>query len=545
MASSVKDLSTASKALRSGRQRVLMGGLEVLKPTSDGPLYKWDRPFTNRETGKLYDYHHGCSPEKPGDPPCFGTDETCSNVRHMAEKLLLYSDGPSKYILVKGGEGSGKSVFGIMKDLMRLQRGMSGIMVSPDFEHFKKSLWAEFRRWCPPEAVLARERYRLKPDWEPSKQFELHFHTIYGGQPATLYCGGMDDPSGWHGPNVSWAHGDEVHRKNDSEILTVLSGRVRIDGPKGEKPQLWFTTTPKMNWLFDFFGGVPNPFGDMMDDEELFKDDDVWAAFKRKAVLLTIRTRDNQANLTEDYVEDRAAPLTESQRAVYLDAAWHDIAELTDFLPDGVWDACKEEELPPLGKHEPVVMAVDGAYAAKGDSFARVLAGPHPSRQDVAAIRKVVVYEAKGVQQDFESIMDDIKCDCLDHAVQEIFYDPRELHHMMTLLRVPSKTKDGRKFPGVTCTEFPQGVPREEADKALHDRAITRRVAHDGHPKLREHVHNANKKTTDEGKHVRIVKKHAARKIDAAVCASMACFKADEIVIYSAPQTSSSSGPFR
>ena len=70
--------------------------------------------YVNRETGKMYRPHN--------------TDEA-----------LFISDDRPRRVMVKGGEGSGKSVAGIVKDLERLRRGMSGIMGSPNFVHFKKS----------------------------------------------------------------------------------------------------------------------------------------------------------------------------------------------------------------------------------------------------------------------------------------------------------------------------------------------------------------------------------------------------------------------
>jgi hypothetical protein len=494
--------------------------LSILSPTEVGPVYKW-REYVNRETGRTY---------KP--------------KKHRGEDLVIYSDSP-KHILIKGGEGGGKSVGGIIKDLERLRRGMTGIMVSPDFEHFKKSLWAEFRRWCPLESVIERERYRLRTDWEPSKQFELHFHNEYGGL-STLYCGGMDDPTGWHGPNVSFAHGDEVRRKDDADILKVLSGRVRIPGPKGEPPQLWFTTTPKKHWLFDFFGGVPNPFGEMDVGQEHFKKDDPRALFKSKAVVVTLYTLDNEENLADDYAEDRGSTLTESERRVFLEAQWEDEDDVQHFLHDmALWDACYDSSLPGLTPYDPLVMAVDGAYASKGDVFAMILAGPHPFKEDVVAIRGYKMWEAKGVQRDFDDIESDIKDVCLKYAIGEIVYDPRELHHMMTRLRKAGQLPDKRWWPGVMTTEFPQGVLREQSDKALLDRIVTRRIAHVGQSDIRTHVYNADRKTTEDGKRIRIVKRQRSMKIDLAVCTSMAAFNADSIMLPWDAEGSSSKGPFK
>lgn len=515
-----------------GRQRIQGALLATLRPTSQEPTYKW-REYVNRETNRRYDYHH-FDPKEPQRLPCDGTDAGCKNPNHMAERMFVYSDGP-KYALAKGGEGGGKSVAGIIKDLERLRRGMSGIMISPDFEHFKKSLWAEFRRWCPLEAVLERERYRLRVDWEPSKQFELHFHNELGGL-STLYCGGMDDETGWEGTNVHWAHGDEVRRKDYGSgpalVVTVLAGRVRMRGPNGEKPQLWFTTTPKMHWLYDYFGGVPDHFGRLDEGQEHYKPDDPLALFKSKAVVISLFTQDNAAYMDADYVEDRGAAFqTESERNVHLWAAWEDTADVSHFLEDmAQWNMCastNEDPLTyPLGRREPVVLALDGAYSAKGDVFGGVAAGIHPEDDERVAIRDALAWEAEGKPRDFDLIEDALKIYCLDHAVSEIVYDPRELHQMMGRMRKRSTTSDDRDFPGIMCTEFAQSVEREKADKNFRDMIISRKIIHPGLPLLGKHMANADKKTNDNGKRMRIVKRRDSLKIDLCVCASMAVYKA-------------------
>ena len=130
-----------------------------------------------------------------------------------------------RYLLAKGGEGGGKSVAGIIRDLERIKAGAHGIMGSPDFEHFKKSLWPEFRRWCPWEYVVPSQQYRQHFSWEPGRPFQLAFITG-----AIVYCGGMkeSDIMAWEGPNVNWAHFDEGRRHKTPAALKVLDVRVRI-----------------------------------------------------------------------------------------------------------------------------------------------------------------------------------------------------------------------------------------------------------------------------------------------------------------------------
>jgi hypothetical protein len=72
------------------------------------------------------------------------------NIDHHPGAQEWLDDRSHRYYLAKGGEGSGKSVIGIKRDFDYLKLGnVSGILASPDLPHFKKSLWPEFKAWCP------------------------------------------------------------------------------------------------------------------------------------------------------------------------------------------------------------------------------------------------------------------------------------------------------------------------------------------------------------------------------------------------------------
>jgi hypothetical protein len=193
------------------------------------------------------------------------------------------------------------------------------------------------------------------------------------------------------------------------------------------------------------------------------------------------------------------------------------------------WDACKED-LPPLDKSTPLVLALDGAYAARGDVFGGVAVSRHPNKADAVAVRAVMAWEAKGEPRDFEQIQDDVKNFCLDWNVLQIAYDPTQLVQMMQHLSKPSKTKDGRPFKGVFTSEFGQQSDRTASDKQLLDLITARLIAHDGDTRLRKHLDNADKKTAD-GKKLRIVKRTESLKIDLAVCLSMAAARARSLPV--------------
>jgi hypothetical protein len=400
-----------------------------------------------------------------------------------------------------------------VRDLEALRRGMNGIMVSPDFEHFKRSLWPEFRRWCPWEFVVERERYRQTESWVAGGPFELHFNNEQGGI-STLYCGGIEDPSGWEGPNVSFAHLDEIRRHRKPDAIKVLDGRVRITGPHGEIPQMWLTTTPRKHWLFEYFGPVI--------------DNDPRAAFKADSEVVRLFTEDNEAagNLSAGYTRQRRQSLTESEARVLLEAAWEDIDEADRFLPSiTLWDACREE-LPTLTPNEPMVIALDAGIS--NDSFGMIGVTAHPTKPDCYAARAIHEWKPpRGGKIDFRGTEDCPGPDWLirnvyarNYALQQVVYDPYQLESLCADL-----VRDGI----TQCVPFPQGGQRLASDKFLYDTILARRIAHDGNAALREHVDNSNKKPSPEDRQLRIVKRAEQSKIDLCVCLSMATYSVHQM----------------
>lgn len=458
-AASIQVRAAAELELR--RRRALQDAPRASQWLSDRGVY------VNRDTGRPYAPHH------------------------EDERRFVSGDTP-RYALARGGEGGGKSVAGIIKGLERLRRGMSGIMVSPDLPHFKRSLWPEFKRWCPWSEVVPSQRYRGGFDWEPHDPFMLAFKNG-----ATLLCGGIENPGSWEGPNVHFAHLDEARHKKEPDALKVLAGRIRLPGPNGEPPQLYLTTTPRKHWLYDYFGPL--------------REHDPQAVFKASALEVILRTADNIDHLDPAYVAERGAVLNEAERAVILDAEWLDIDDIDRFLPTILWwDACRED-LPLLDARTPLVCALDGAKS--DDHCALVAVSVHPTRQGALAVRHVRVWEPVSGRHDLGAIEREIRQFCATWNVVLLAYDPYQLHQMAGRL-----ADDGV----VLTQEFGQTTERLLADKALLDRITQRGIAHDGDETLRQHLANADRKLTDDRK-LRMVKRSQALKIDAAVTLSMAC----------------------
>jgi len=396
---------------------------------------------------------------------------------------------------------------------------------SPNLPHFKRSLWPEFRRWCPWDQVVdAHQRYG-KLEWEPHEPFNIVFKNG-----ATLHCAGIEKPGSLEGPNINFAHFDEARHHPDANALKVLDGRVRIPGPDNEPPQIWLTTTPAMNWLFTYFGPV--------------EADDPFLSFKQAARDIVLLTVDNEINLFDGFAQARSQTLTELEARVLLEAQWEDLTEGQPFLPDMTWwDHCREE-LPPLRPHEPLIIGLDaatGRTSSVSDCFAivGVTRHPDPAKADNSvAVRYAKTWQARpggkidyrgdeynpGPERELLRLcgydLDGSGAPAFrqgsGYNVVAVVYDPTELHDMATRLY-----RAGVAF----FREFSQGRLRNEADRQLLDIVRERRVAHDGDETLREHVKNADRKTDESGHQMRIVKRYDSGKIDLAVALSMAAYQ--------------------
>jgi len=190
------------------------------------------------------------------------------------------------------------------------------------------------------------------------------------------------------------------------------------------------------------------------------------------------------------------------------------------FLPDmSLWDMCREE-LPPLGKREPMVVALDAAVT--NDSFAFVGVTRHPLRHDDVAIRMAREWRPVNGRIDFEGSEDNpgplrfLRNLGKEYNIAQVCFDPTELRYAAQIL----------KSEGVFwLKEFPQGGQRLESDKQFLDLIIHRRLSHDGNADLRRHISNANRKPDPETRKLRIVKREANLKIDMAVAGSMGSYE--------------------
>jgi len=434
---------------------------------------------------------------------------------HSPEELAWVKNHDKKNLWALGGEGGGKSVSGIMRDLERAKRGCSGIMTSPDLPHFQRSLWAEMRRWIPWDFIIQPHRRMASRHWQPSKPFMLVWETG-----AVWYLGGMteNDVMAWEGPNINFWHFDEIRRYKTDAALKVIDGRVRIPGPLGDQPQVWFTTTPlpKGSWMWHYTGPIPE------DKEGLARDDRL--EYKRDRLKLKLPTRGNLHNLTPEFLQKRAQTLTDAEAALLLEADEEIEMEGTDrFLPSMVWWDALKASIPPLTKNEPMVLAADAAVGRQtgySDCFGLVGVTRHPDpkyRQHELFVRYVRKWQAApGQKIDFNEPREEIRRLCREFQVVMLAYDIHQLHDMMSGLSEENI---------VWAFDFSQAGRRLQADRQLLDLILEKRIWHDGNSDLREHIDNADKKLDEDGRRLRIVKREDSMKVDLCVCLSMASFE--------------------
>jgi phage terminase large subunit-like protein len=202
--------------------------------------------------------------------------------------------------------------------------------------------------------------------------------------------------------------------------------------------------------------------------------------------------------------------------------------EVDSFLPNiALWDACKDTELPDLGPHEPCILAMDGSES--DDTFPLVIVSRHPADPVRLAVRYCHIYTPvrPGVVIDDTLIEAEIRDLCKRYAIQQIAFDRALIGQLMR--RLTTQTAGGPKPITVPIEKFNQGTDRLVADKGLYDMIVQRRIAHDGHAELRQHVANANKKKDTNG-HIRIIKRTHVLKIDACVATAMGALRADELL---------------
>ena len=222
---------------------------------------------------------------------------------------------------------------------------------------------------------------------------------------------------------------------------------------------------------------------------------------------------------TPEYYQAEAALLHPSEFERIHRNQW--VSAVGEAIPAELWDLCYDPNLSSaIDPRAPAVLGVDLGMA--DDHTALVLVTRHPANHDMAAIRWVKVWEppAGGKMDYTATIAPEIRRLCKQYAIVACVYDDWQAHHLMTELRQEGLTR---------FIAFPQGDGSQQrpgrtiADKQLLDIVVSRKLAHNGDPILKQHVQNAAAKLEGDKK-LRFVKRGKG-KVDALIAASMATFE--------------------
>ena len=195
------------------------------------------------------------------------------------------------------------------------------------------------------------------------------------------------------------------------------------------------------------------------------------------------------------------------------------------FLPDmALWDACKAD-LPPYDGQAPMVIAADASIS--GDTFSLLGMTAHPDRPGIAAVRWYRSWVPQGgLWLDYTPIEQAIARATRDWNVVQLAFDPYQMVSIAQRTEAGLlKTDQDEPSRPIWVDPFNQGPLRLEADKALWDSIMSRRIAHDGSELIREHVSNADKQIDTQERKLRLVKRAGHLRIDLAVACSMAHYR--------------------
>lgn len=200
--------------------------------------------------------------------------------RRNKHQKLFDEDTTSKHLFLSSGFGGGKSHSIVMKSfqLSKLNRGIPGGCVVPSIADFKKDLLPLY------EEILDENRIKYKYH-KTDKWF------LFPWSSGKMYVATAEKKL--RGPNWGWAVINEVTLISQLRYRETL-GRVRL--PRAKYPQIASGGTPegKSHWAYEDFVETP-----LKNSRIIYGD-----------------TRDNQRNLSEDYIPT----LESSYDAVMLDA---------------------------------------------------------------------------------------------------------------------------------------------------------------------------------------------------------------------------------
>jgi hypothetical protein len=199
------------------------------------------------------------------------------------------------------------------------------------------------------------------------------------------------------------------------------------------------------------------------------------------------------------------------------------VANESQFLPEGAWEACYSKDIQPLapGDRRKVVIGVDGSTSRDLTALIAVEYNQETNTNDVCLVRvwkpeRGLFRFGKPTIDLAETLGEEVKRLHEANQLEAIICDPYQLHTLII---------EWQKM-GIRVIELAQSAGRVESDQALYDAVIGRAIRHYNEPTLNLHVKNAIALDTIRG--YRITKERTSMPIDACVALSMANYGASQ-----------------
>ena len=190
------------------------------------------------------------------------------------------------------------------------------------------------------------------------------------------------------------------------------------------------------------------------------------------------------------------------------------VSTATAWLPAGAWPACAEPR--PIPDLAEVVLGFDGSFSNDSTALVAVQVGEVP-HIDVVECWERPAGAGNDWRVPVEAVEEAIRGACRRWQVREIVCDPFRW----------ARTYQVLEGEGLPVVEFPQSPQRMvPATQRFYEAVLNAGVTHSGDPRLARHVDNCVIKTDQRGPRLMKDAKGSPRKIDLAVAAVMAFWRA-------------------
>jgi phage terminase large subunit-like protein len=190
------------------------------------------------------------------------------------------------------------------------------------------------------------------------------------------------------------------------------------------------------------------------------------------------------------------------------------VSRATAWLPVGTWAGCVEDR--PIPNLAEVVLGFDGSFSNDSTALVAVQVGECP-HVDVVECWERPRDAGHSWRVPVEAVEDAIRTACRRWQVREIVCDPFRW----------ARTYQVLEGEGLPVVEFPQSPQRMvPATQRFYEAVLNDGLTHSGDPRLARHIDNCVIKTDQRGPRLMKDAKNSPRKIDLAVAAVMAFWRA-------------------